>query len=792
MAIAIRKAAVLGAGVMGASIAAHLANAGIQTLLLDLATKTKPGDRKANRNLIAEEGIKRLVQIKPSPLFTKESADLIIPGNFDDDLPKVQDVDWIIEAVVEKLEVKKGLFSRVEGYWKEGTLVTTNTSGVSIAAIVEGRGEAFRRHFLGTHFFNPPRYMKLVEMIPGKETDFEFVRILKEFMEKKLGKGVVIARDTPNFIANRIGVYGMMVTLKEMEKKGLAIEEVDALTGPLIGRPKSATFRTLDMVGLDTFILVANNVNDHIQDSQEKAIFSLPSWLNEMVGRGQLGDKSGKGFYMKRKLETGKDILVFDFIKQEYVPSKKANPIGLESMKNIPQLSHRLKTIVNSPTPAGELVWGILKKTLLYSAAKIPEIAEDTKSIDQAMKWGFNWKLGPFEIWDILGLKATVERMRKEGETIPPWIDELIGKGVSSFYEKKGEIHYYHSLSGELVEEQQSREMSKISDYKNRSKPILSNHGASLYDIGDGVACLVFHSPNQTIGYDIIEMLHHSIKEVEKNYRGLVIHHDGENFSPGANLMMVLMEAQDENWDELEQMVHRFQQANQAIKYARKPVVVAPFGMALGGGAEICLPAARIQASAETYMGLVETGVGLIPAGGGCKELLLRYTEYVDALDQRVDLQPFVNKAFETIALAKVSTSAEESRKFGFLRNRDGITMNRDSVLYYAKHGVLSLAQMDYEPPRKKDIRVVGRDGEGVLKLMIYSMKQSRQISQHDEKIARTLAHVLCGGDVTPNTKVTEQHILDLEREGFLSLLGEAKTQERMQYMMLKGKPLRN
>ncbi len=781
----IQKALVLGAGVMGAAIAAHLANAGIQTYLLDLATKTIPGERKkVNRNLIAEEGIQRLLKIKPSPLFIKDRLQFIIPGNFEDDLYRVQEVDWVIEAVVEKLEVKKALIARVEKFWKEGTIVTTNTSGVSIDGIVEGRNDSFRHSFFGTHFFNPPRYMKLLEIIPGKETSMELVQAFQSFAEMKLGKGVVIAKNTPNFIANRIGVYGMMVTLEEMVKKGLSIEEVDALTGTFIGRPKSATFRTLDMVGLDIFLHVANNVPDHVQ---------VPSWFQGMVEKGQLGDKNGKGFYWKKKGNKGSEISVYNWETGEYTPRRKGGMAGLETLVSAKNIKTRLKGVMNNQSPGGQFLWEVLKKTLLYSAHKIPEIAEDLVKIDQGMKWGFNWDLGPFELWDGLGLVKSVERMKNEGERIPDWIETLIAQGKTSFYEKEQGVRYFHTLTGERTEEERREQLEKVRDYQGKkSTSICGNAGASLYDIGDDVACLAFHSPNQAIGYDIIDMIHTSIQEVEKNYRGLVIHHDGGQFCVGANLMMVLMEAQDENWDEVEDMVHRFQQANQRIKYCKKPVVVAPFGMTLGGGAEICLPASRIQASAETYMGLVETGVGLIPAGGGCKELLLRYTESVDELDEKVDLQPFVNKAFETIAMAKVSTSGEEARSLGFLRKTDGITMNRDALLFDGKQGVLALEKLNYTPPREKGIRVVGKDGQGVLKLIIYSMKQSSWISTYDEKIARNLARVLCGGDVPANTRVTEQTLLDLEREAFLSLLGEPNTQERMQHMLLKGKPLRN
>lgn len=518
----IQKALVLGSGVMGAAIAAHLANAGIQTYLLDLATKTIPGDRaNSNRNQMAEEGIQRLLKMKPSPFLIKEYVKYIIPGNFEDDLFRVQEVDWVIEAVVEKLEVKKALLARVEKYWREGTIVTTNTSGLSIDAIVEGRSDSFCRHFFGTHFFNPPRYMKLLEIVSGKRTDRKLIQSFQTFAEMVLGKGVVIARDTPNFIANRIGVYGLLVTLEEMCKKNLSIEEVDALTGTLIGRPKSATFRTLDMVGLDTFIHVAMNNRDPI---------SIPAWVEEMVRRGHIGEKSGRGFYWKKRGSAGTEILVYNWMNKEYEPGKKRGIHGLEAIAAKKQLTSRLKEIFYSHHPKAIFLWEIVKKTLLYAAAKAPEIAEDPIEIDRAMKWGFNWELGPFEIWDAFGLAKAAERMIKEGEQLPEWVENLIVRGKTAFYENKGGVLHFHTYSGERKAEVVRKELEKVAYYRQKSSPILSNPGASLVDVGEDVACLVFHSPKQTIGYDIIEMIGKSLQEVENNYRGLIIHHDGPQF----------------------------------------------------------------------------------------------------------------------------------------------------------------------------------------------------------------------------------------------------------------------
>jgi 3-hydroxyacyl-CoA dehydrogenase len=797
----IQKAAVLGSGVMGAAIAAHLANAGIQTYLLDIVPtalteqEEKKGltlDHPAVRSRIATEAKARLLKTKPAPLFSKKNADLIIPGNLEDDLARLKEVDWIVEAIVENLEIKQQLWEKVEQNWTEGTIVSSNTSGVSINKMVEGRSDAFRRHFLGTHFFNPPRYMKLLEIIPGNDTAENVIAFMKRFGERTLGKGVVLAKDTPNFIANRIGTYGLLVTFEEMQKSGFSVEEVDALTGTVIGRPKSATFRTLDMVGLDTFVHVAANVHKNITDEQEKSAFVVPDLLHKMVENRWLGDKTGQGFYQKKKTPAGREILSLDFQELTYIPMKKVKLPAIEQAKAAGGVKKRLKALVSIPSKEGQFTWNILKKVLLYSAARLPEIADDIVSVDQAMKWGFNWELGPFETWDAIGVKESVERMKQEGETIPQWVEAMLASGKQSFYEKEAGTVYYHTLTGERQEEERAREWLTLSAYKENVKPILSNSGASLIDIGDGVACLEFHSPNNAIGFDITEMIFKSIDEVEKNYRGLVISNEAKNFCVGANLMMVLMEAQDENWDDINYLVHRFQQATLALKYSKKPVVTAPFAMTLGGGAEVCLPTAKIQAAAETYMGLVEVGVGVIPGGGGTKEVLWRATKAVDAVDPKADLQPFVNKAFETIAMAKVSTSAEEARELGFLRRGDVISMNRDHLLYDAKQSVLALDMAGYTPPRQEKIRVVGADGKAVLNLGIYTMRQGGYISDHDVKIAKKLAHVLSGGDVNRNTYVTEQYLLDIEREAFLSLCGEPKSQERMHHMLTKGKPLRN
>jgi 3-hydroxyacyl-CoA dehydrogenase len=796
----IRKAAVIGSGVMGSGIAAHLANAGIQTILLDIIPPalTEEDRQKglteksaAFRNKFAAMAKEKMLKAKPSPLYSKEDLSLITVGNIEDHLHLISDVDWVIEVIVENLQAKKALFSKMEQFWKPGTIVSSNTSGISIQAMVEECSEAFRKHFLGTHFFNPPRYMKLLEIIPHPETDKEIVSFMQEFCQRKLGKGVVLAKDTPNFIANRIGTYGVMVTIAEMMKREFTVEQVDELTGSVLGRPKSATFRTLDLVGLDTFLSVANNVYNHVTDDKEKAAFEIPSFLQQMVQKRMLGDKSGSGFYKKVKSRHGSEILVLDYRTLEYRPKTNTKFPSLELAKSAPSLKEKIRTLLYAKDNAGQFAWEITKKVLLYSASKIPEIADDIVAIDQVMKWGFNWELGPFELWDVLGVEHSVARMKEEGEEIPAWVEDILKSGESSFYTKENHQTFFVTTNGDRSSVQLSEQIIHLNQLKEQNKIIFQNSGATLIDIGDDVACLEFHSPNNAIGADIIQMVNRSLEEVSKNYRGLVIGNQGKNFCVGANLMMLLMEAQDENWFEIEQMVKAFQDMTMAIKYFEKPIVSAPFGMTLGGGTEVCLPTSKIQAAAETYMGLVEVGVGLIPGGGGNKELLLRHIESVD-VDGKVDLQPFVNRAFESIAMAKVSTSAKEAKSLNMLTNTDGITVNKDYLLHDAKQSVLALSAAGFEPKRPKKIRVVGAPGAAVMKLGIYQMKCSGYISDHDEKIAKKLAHVLSGGDVAANSYVTEQYLMDLEREAFLSLCGEPKSQQRMQHMLLKGKPLRN
>lgn len=790
----IRKAAVLGSGVMGSGIAAHLANIGIPTLLLDIVPRELSEDEKKKgltindkqvRNRFSQSAITKLLKQKPAPLTSKKHLALIEAGNFEDDLQRLSEVDWVIEVVVENLAVKKDVFTKVDQFRKPGSIISSNTSGISIEAMAEGRSEDFQKNFLGTHFFNPPRYLKLLEVIPTKETDPNVLTFMKQFGEDVLGKGVVEAKDTPNFIANRIGTYGLLVTVREMLKGGYSVGEVDSITGPLIGRAKSATFRTLDVVGLDTFAHVAKNVYDQV-DGEEKDVFTLPDFVTKMLDNGWYGSKSGQGFFLKK----GKEILELDPETLEYVARKKLKAPSVEMAKQAKGLGNKMKALVYSEDRAGQLLWDILTPALLYSAELTGEIADDIVSIDQAMKWGFGWSTGPFETWDNIGIEESVSRLEQEGKKVPQWVTEMLANGFTSFYkEEDGVVSYYNN--GEYKPLQENPKVINLKQIKKQKGVIKKNSGASLIDIGDGIALLEFTSPNNAIGMDIIQMINQSIDEVEANYKGLVIGNQGKNFCVGANIAMMLMEAQDDNIFELDMVITQFHKAMLKIKYSSRPVVAAPFNMTLGGGAEVCLPAAKIQASTETYMGLVEAGVGLIPGGGGAKEL---YVKTLKSMPKNVefDLQKVANNVFESIATAKVSTSGEEARENNFLNFADGISINPDHLIHDAKQAALALYEEGYTAPAKTKIPVVGETGYAALLLGAESMRLTGFISDHDMVIAKKLAFVLAGGLVPFGTEVDEQYILNLEKEAFLSLIQMPKSQQRMQNMLVKGKPLRN
>lgn len=791
----IKKAAVIGSGVMGSGIAAHLANIGIPVTLLDIVPKElTEGEKKKGltledsqvRNRIAKGAIEQLLKHKPAPLTSKKNLSLIEPGNLEDHLSKLGETDWIIEVVVENLAVKKKVFEQIDQHRKPGSIISSNTSGISVEAMAEGRSEDFRKHFLGTHFFNPPRYLKLLEVIPTQNTDPEVVSFMKEFGEDVLGKGVVFAKDTPNFIANRIGTYGLLVTLQEMLKRKYSVGEVDSITGPLIGRPKSATFRTLDVVGLDTFIHVANNVYENVTNEHEKQVFDVPSFMKEMANKGWIGAKAGQGFYLKK----GKDILELNPETFEYEERKKLNASSIEMAKQQKGSANKLKALVYGKDRASELLWNILAPVLVYSGDLLGEIADTIVDIDRAMKWGFGWELGPFESWDAIGVEKSVALMKEQGLTVPKWVEDMLDKGISSFYkEENGDLYYYNGSEYQGVET--NPKVINLKQWKAKHGVIKKNAGASLIDLGDGVLLLEFHSKSNAIGLDTLQMINFAVDEMEKNYKGLIIGNQGKNYSVGANLALMLFEAQDDNLFELDMVVRQFQQTMMKLKYSSKPVVAAPFNMALGGGVEVSVPADHIQASMETYMGLVEVGVGLIPGGGGNKELYVRHLRGIPN-GVEYDLQKVANKVFETIAMAKVSTSAEEARELNYLTPADGISVNADHQLYDAKQAVLALNAKGYKPPVKQKIPVVGETGYATLLLGAQVMFNSGYISEHDLFIAKKLAYVIAGGKVPYGTEVDEEYLLNLEREAFISLIAHPKTQARMQHMLVKGKPLRN
>jgi 3-hydroxyacyl-CoA dehydrogenase len=799
----IKKAAVLGAGMMGSAIAAHLANVGIPSFLLDIVPPEMTEAEKKKgltfqspevRNRFAVLGKKRVQESRPASLYWKGDAELLSVGNFEDHLSWVSQVDWIIEAVIEDLNLKRELFKKLLPFLKEGTVISSNTSGISIKKMCEGFSRDFEERFLGTHFFNPPRYMKLLEIIPIPATSKDIVERMADAGERILGKGVVYAKDTPNFIGNRVGAFSGAITMRTMIEDGYRIEEVDQITGPAIGRPKMGTFKLGDLVGLDVMAHVSKNLYESLPAGKERDIFAPSTFIQQMIKNQWLGLKTKQGFYKKVKGEGKEETLVLDYEKLEYRPQQKVNLPSLEMAKNIEDVRERVKSFVMSPDRGGQFAWKILKKILLYSAEKVPEISDDIVNIDRAMKWGYNWELGPFELWDAIGLKPSVKRMEKEGETIPPLVEQLLSKGYSSFYEKKdGHVSYFDLGAGQYQKVEEKPEIILLPSLKDRNKTILSNPGASLIDLDDGVACLEFHSKMNSIGTDTVQMIKDSLKEVGEKFDGLVIGNHSDNFSVGANLMLMLFEIQDENWDDIEAVVKAFQDALMAVKYFEKPVVAAPFGLTLAGGCEICLASAKMQAAAETYMGLVEVGVGLIPAGGGTKEMLLRCTEGIPPGVVDVELLPFVRKAFEAVAMAKVGTSAKEAQQLGYMRMTDKVTINRDFLIHDAKHTVLDLIKEGYRPLRpKNNIKVMGERGHALLQMGLFFMREGGYISQYDEHVAKKVAYIMSGGNLPDGTEVTEQYLLDLEREAFVSLCGEQKTQERMEYMLKKGKPLRN
>jgi 3-hydroxyacyl-CoA dehydrogenase len=776
----IHKLVVLGAGTMGAQIAAHAAAYGLDVVLLDIVP---PG--AADRSALAKKALEGLRKLRPSPLHLAEHTALIRPGNLEDDLGQLKDADWVFEAVLEDLEIKRQLFAKVAPLAKKTAVVTSNTSGLGIAAMTAHLPAEFRKRFLGTHFFNPPRYLKLLETIPGPETDPELLQAMEVFCDRVLGKGVVRCKDTPNFIGNRIGSYGLGVVFQAMMDLDLTIEEADTLTGPAIGRPKSATFRTCDIAGVDVCVKVSSNLYDAVPNDPERAVFRYPDFMKVMLERKWLGEKTGIGFYKR----DGKEILTLDWKTLEHRERRKPKIASLEAAQNVAEIGPRLQQILAGKDTAAQFLWRALASTSLYAASLVPEISDDIVSVDHAMEWGYGWGMGPFRTMDAVGVEALVSRARGEGRTIPPLLEKLLASGRKSFYEEKDGAATMFGPTG-VVPVPQREGVVQVSAVKAKSGVRKKNAGASLVDLGDGCGLVEFHSKMNALGADTFAMLASAAKEAKAHFDALVIGNQGENFSVGANLMLVLLGAQEEEWDELELSVRQFQNANMALKYADIPVVVAPFGMTLGGGCEVTLHGDRVRCSAETYMGLVEVGVGVIPAGGGTKEMALRALDRCAGVEG-ADPFAFIKRAFDTIAFAKVSLSGAEALRT-FLTPADTVSPNPDRLIADAKQVALGLARAGYRPGRPRtNIPVLGRPALTTFRMGIYNAAQGGFISEQDALIATKVATILCGGDREPGT-ATEQHFLDLEREAFMSLLGTRKTLERIQHMLKTGKPLRN
>ncbi len=806
MSFKIKKAAVLGAGVMGAGIAAHLTNAGIECYLLDIIPFELTDDDKkkgltekspAWRNRFAANGLAAVTKSKPASFYTKRNAPMVTIGNFEDNLKWLADVDWVVEVVVENLKIKQELFAKVEKVIKPTCIVSTNTSGIPIKDISAKFGSALKKRFLGTHFFNPPRYMKLMEIIPGVDTEKDVVDYMVKFSEESLGKGVVICKDSPNFVGNRIGVFDLSDVVQIMLEKKMKIDEVDAIVGKALGHPGTAVFGTMDLVGLDVGYHVAKNLYDAVPDDEARDTFKAAPFLDKMIANKWLGNKTKQGYYKKTKDASGKKAkLMLDIDTMEYVPAGKPKFDSISAAKKLENVADSVKLVFNAEDKAGEFTREYLCKTFIYSANRIGEICDDIMAIDNAMKWGYNNKLGPFEMWDAVGVKEAIEVMKKLKLKVPKKIDEMLKKGCESFYTTKADGKYYYDFEKKgYAKIDANPKIILLPDLKSRKKIVKENESASLIDIGDGVVCLEFHTKMNSIDEPLTVMLSESCDIVEKDFEGMVVaNHDERAFSAGANVFAVLVAAQKGEWDLLEKSIEALQNGNMRMKYLDKPVVTAPAGLALGGGCEMAMHGARCLPNGETYMGLVEVGVGVIPAGGGCKEILVRVTEGIPegVVEAGLNLQYHMAKAFENIAMAKVATSAAEAMDLGYIRKTETINMSRDQQIYEAKQLVLSLVMAGYKPPRPAQIPVMGENFRSLADAILMNMRYGNFISDFDLVVSRKVAQILSGGDCAEGTYVSEQEILDLEREAFLSLMGETKTHERIMHMLTKGKPLRN
>ncbi len=788
----IKKVAVLGSGVMGSRIALHFAGIGLQILLLDIVyADAKDSDNKLLRNKIVNDSLQAALKSNPSPAYTKDVVKRVSTGNFDDNLKDISTYDWIIEVVVERLDIKQSLFEKVEQFRKPGTLITSNTSGIPIHLLSKGRSEDFKTHFCGTHFFNPPRYLRLLEIIPTPDTDKEVVDFLLHYGDLYLGKTTVLAKDTPAFIANRIGVYGIMAIFGLIDNLGLTIDEVDALTGPIIGRPKSATFRTADVVGIDTLVKVAKGVADNCPDDEAIETFNVPPWLNKIVENNWLGDKTGQGFFKKIKGGGGdKEILTLDLHTLEYKPRQKPKFTSVDAAKPVDDLKQRLKMLVEAQDKAGEFYRMLHYGLFSYISNRIPEISNEIYRIDDAMKAGFGWEIGAFESWDGLGFERTVKAMKEAGYTVAAWVEEMIAAGNKSFYKiESGKKLCYDPSSKTYQRLAGSEAFIILSNYAD--KIIWKNNSCKVLDIGDEVISLQWNTKMNSIGGDVLSGISKAIELAEKEYKGLVIANEGANFSAGANVGMIFMIAIEQEWDELDMAIRMFQNTMMRARYSSVPVVTAHHGLSLGGACELGLHSDKVCAAAETYVGLVELGVGLIPGGGGTKEFVLR------ASDEMHEDEPetiTLKNRFLTIATAKVATSAQEAFELGIYRKGlDEVVMNQDRRIGEAKKSVIEIYESGYTMPvQRKDIRVLGRSSLGALYAGINGMTKANYATEHDAVVAKKLAYVMCGGDLSEQTLVNEQYLLDLEREAFLSLCGERKTLERIQSVLKGGKPVRN
>ncbi len=788
----IKKIAVLGSGVMGSRIACHFAGIGVQTLLLDIQPKQEEG-KKHDPNAIVNAALATAIKSNPSPVFTKSVAKKITTGNFDDNMKDISNCDWIIEVVVERLDIKQQVYEKVEKYRKPGTLITSNTSGIPIHMLSEGRSEDFKKHFCGTHFFNPPRYLRLLEIIPTPSTDPAIVDFLMDYGDKYLGKATVLCKDTPAFIANRVGVFSIMAILKIKDKLGLSIDEIETLTGPIIGRPKSATFRTADVVGIDTLVKVAKGVADNCPNDEAKDIFNIPTWLQTMLDNNWLGDKTNQGFFQKTKNAEGKsEIATLDLATMQYVAKTKSKFATLETAKPIEDLKQRIKALNAGTDKAGEFYRQFHYHLFSYIAHRIPEISNDIKSVDDGMMAGFGWEIGAFETWDALGVAKTTEAMKAAGFAVPAWIDEMIAKGITSFYKIENSIKVAYNPSVGSFQSPSSGGGEAFIVMRNfENETVWKNSACRTYHLGDDVLGLEWYTKMGSIGGEVLEGVQKSIALAEQKYKGLVIANEGQNFSAGANVAMIFMLALEQDYDEIDMAIRQFQNTIMRVRYSSIPVVVAPHGLALGGACEMSLHADKVIAAAETYTGLVEVGIGVIPGGAGTKEFVLR------AADEMHDGEPeniTLFNRFLTIATAKVATSAHEAYDLGiYSKAKDEVAMNINRRIGDAKKAVIDLYDAGYTiPVQRTDIKVLGKSGLGGMLAGINGMATGGYATAHDALVSKKLAYVMCGGDLSEPTLVSEQYLLDLEREAFLSLCGEKKTLERIQSVLKTGKPLRN